>query len=464
MDSITLQNYRCFGSEEQTARLAPLTLLVGPNSTGKTSFLALIRALWDVAFREVVPNFREAPYDLGSFDEIVHSSGRRNVRASAFTAGFSCRVQERARNDRAGEIQFSSTFANRSLGPFPVKRGFGNGEVSLGIFSSTEHGPDILRYEIGQSEGQFQLGHGGPSRAFDVLPSFDSAMFRLRRGADREGLLSEQGVDSDHIRVLEQLRIDVTNHELFGRGRRRIGRPIRGRVLDHGATRPFAGAPLRSHPNRTYDPVQLAQDAQGEYIPSYLANLDRRNPREWTRLKGRLEQFGQSSGLFDEITVRPFGQSDGNPFQIQIRKFAKRRKGPQRNIIDVGYGVSQVLPILTELLREDAPRMFLVQQPEVHLHPQAQAALGTLFCQLAAGGRQLVVETHSDYIIDRVRMDVRDGKTDLKPEDVSILYFEPGDLDVKIHSIRLDEMGNVLDAPPGYRKFFMEEMRRSIGL
>ena len=72
MDSISLQNYRCFGSEEQTARLAPLTLLVGPNSTGKTSFLALIRALWDVAFREVVPNFREEPFDLGSFEEIVY--------------------------------------------------------------------------------------------------------------------------------------------------------------------------------------------------------------------------------------------------------------------------------------------------------------------------------------------------------------------------------------------------------
>ena len=108
--------------------------------------------------------------------------------------------------------------------------------------------------------------------------------------------------------------------------------------------------------------------------------------------------------------------------------------------------------------------MFLLQQPEVHLHPQAQAALGTLFCEVAAGGRQLVVETHSDYIIDRVRMDVRDGTTGLKPEDVSILYFEPGDLDVKIHSIRLDEMGNVLDAPQGYRQFFAEELRRSIGI
>ena len=90
--------------------------------------------------------------------------------------------------------------------------------------------------------------------------------------------------------------------------------------------------------------------------------------------------------------------------------------------------------------------------------------MGTLFCQVAAGGRQIVVETHSDYLIDRVRMDVRDGTTDLKPEDVSILYFEPGDLDVKIHSIHIDQLGNVLDAPPGYRQFFTDEMMKSIGL
>ncbi len=61
-------------------------------------------------------------------------------------------------------------------------------------------------------------------------------------------------------------------------------------------------------------------------------------------------------------------------------------------------------------------------------------------------------------------MDVRDKKTDLKPEDVSILYFERDGLEVNIHSLRLDEMGNVLDAPPGYRQFFMDEVTRSIGL
>ena len=110
----------------------------------------------------------------------------------------------------------------------------------------------------------------------------------------------------------------------------------------------------------------------------------------------------------------------------------------------MGYGVSQTLPLLTELLDTEVSTMFLLQQPEVHLHPQAQAELGTLFCDVASGDEhqtlgdhQLFVETHSDYIIDRVRMDVRDGATGLRPEDVSILYFEPGDLAVKIHSITI---------------------------
>ncbi|MCY4170339.1 MAG: DUF3696 domain-containing protein [Bacteroidetes bacterium] len=101
--------------------------------------------------------------------------------------------------------------------------------------------------------------------------------------------------------------------------------------------------------------------------------------------------------------------------------------------------------------------MALLEQPEVHLHPRVQAALGSLLCKVSGQGRQLIVETHSEYLMDRVRMDVRDGTTNLKPEDVSILFFERNDRNVQIHSIRFDELGNVLDAPVNYRKFFMEE-------
>ena len=143
--------------------------------------------------------------------------------------------------------------------------------------------------------------------------------------------------------------------------------------------------------------------------------------------------------------------------------------------MDVGYGVSQVLPVVVELLRSietrsrfQAPGMFLLQQPEVHLHPSAQAALGNLFIEVAASGRQLIVETHSDHLIDRVRMDVRDGMDKLKPEDVSILYFERRNLAVTIHSLGWDSNGNLVGRPgpipDGYRQFFRTETRRSLGL
>ena len=431
MDSITLQNYRCFGSEEQTARLAQLTLLVGPNSTGKTSFLALIRALWDVAFREVVPNFREEPFDLGSWEDVAYRPAARGKSPDTLTGAFGYG----AGNDVIQAAEFSVVFQSLESFPFPTTRSIKEDDQEVQL---------ITRHD-GTHAACFRQGVSENEQPLPQIPGDDLRLFPFHYLADLTGFWEVELGAWKFQPLIRSLQ-----------------------VVGFDSQRPFADAPIRSQPHRTYDPTQIYRDPEGKYVPAYLAGLVRHNADEWQLLKTRLKRFGVESELFDEIQVRSFGTSDGDPFQIHVRKHSGRkyrpRKGPWRNLIDVGYGVSQVLPVLTELLRPDGPTMFLLQQPEVHLHPQAQAALGTLFCQVAAGGRQLVVETHSDYIIDRVRMDVRDGKTDLKAGDVSILYFEPRDLDVKIHSIRLDEMGNVLDAPPGYRKFFMEEIRRSIGL
>ena len=232
----------------------------------------------------------------------------------------------------------------------------------------------------------------------------------------------------------------------------------------HGESRPYASAPVRSKPHRTYDPARLSPDPEGDYVPMYLADMFFRYGKKWESFKKRLEEFGKQAGLFDEISIKSLGKRESSPFQVQVRKYGGSLKGPERNLLDVGYGVSQVLPVITELLREDAPPIFLLQQPEVHLHPSAQAALGSLFCQVASPSRQLVIETHSDHILDRVRMDVRDGNGRLEPEDVSILFFERSGLDVQIHSLRLDKQGNILDAPSSYRRFFMEEQERSLGI
>ena len=435
MDRITLQNYRCFGSEEQSARLAPLTLLVGPNSTGKTSFLALIRALWDVAFREVVPNFREHPYDLGSWDDIVYDPGVRGARAEEFYAGFEGYSGIHIDRWRLG---YSTIFSNRFTAPYPISRRFYDHDVGLELYSlevQADRSEEGVRYRTTCGEWADWQGRVGSGGLYPIHLLEDRTPGSMERHPERYGATLDV--------ILSKSRL---HKELY--------------------RRPFAGAPTRANPVRTYNPSLLRHDAEGDYIPSYLANISRRNADEWQFVKSRLEEFGTASELFDEIQVRSFGRSDGDPFQIQVRKYSgsksRPRKGPWRNLIDVGHGVSQALPVLTELLRPDGPTMFLLQQPEVHLHPQAQAELGTLFCSVAAGGRQLVIETHSDYIIDRVRMDVRDGKTGLRPRDVSILYFEPGDVAVKIHSIRIDDAGNVKDAPEGYRQFFTDEMMRSI--
>ena len=195
-------------------------------------------------------------------------------------------------------------------------------------------------------------------------------------------------------------------------------------------------------------------------MPAFLANAHARDPEAWQQLKHRIEEFGHMSGLFDEIFVKRLGNHEFEPFQLEVRKWGKKRKGGRRNLVDVGYGVSQVLPLLVEMLRRDGDSLFLLQQPEVHLHPSAQAALGSLFCATAASGRQLVVETHSDYIVDRILLDIRDKRANLKPDDVSIVYFEREDLAVTIHSIRIDDEGNVLNAPDGYRSFFTDELNR----
>ena len=226
----------------------------------------------------------------------------------------------------------------------------------------------------------------------------------------------------------------------------------------------FASAPVRSKPRRTYDPARLDPDPEGDYIPMYLSDLASDQRDTWRRLKVSLERFGHDAGLFDEIAIRQLGKRGSEPFQIQVRKIHRGLKGPMRNLADVGYGVSQVLPLATELLRPDGTSQFLLQQPEVHLHPSAQAALGSFFASVARGGRQLIVETHSDHIIDRIRMDARDNVAGLNPNDVLLLYFERDGLDVHIREIRFDEQGNVCGAPDTYRRFFMEETRRSLGL
>lgn len=448
LTEITLENFRCF-HDEQTVRLAPLTLLVGENSTGKTSFMALIRAMWQIVSGGVDPNFKAAPYDLGSFEEIAHSRGAKGSKAASFASEISILFRRSRRSATRGELaKFKVEFAERGTAPAPILRRVQ--AESIWIEQSVRKDGKV-RSRVAAKRGEWDYGPdpflnrqfhlSGPLLWRHLLVGLSTRRLDIREFSPVGSSPGLQEADANDIARL-------ADFAFF---------PLR-------EDEPYASAPVRSIPSRTYDPEPLVPDPHGKHVPMYLAKIAAQGGTEWEALKSALETVGQATGLFDELRIRRFTKSASEPFQVQVRKGGGGLKGPWRNLIDVGYGVSQVLPVLTELLQPDAPQLSLWQQPEVHLHPSAQAALATFFCSLAANSKQLIIETHSDYLIDRVRMDVRDGRTALKPEDVSILYFERSGLDVQIHPLRIDANGDILDAPPNYRQFFLEEVNRSLGI
>ena len=436
--------------------MAPLTLLVGENSTGKTSFLAMVRILWDIAAGMRAADFKEPPYDLGSFDEIAHRRYRQSERISTFEAGFAIHEQ---RGRKIESMPFEKafrldvTFGKQGATPVSLKKHFAYGGISVDM----QEEKDVGIIQVGTPHGKWEGRTSLPIFVENqIYPHHEIQSLLNQTGQKRVDMkpisMTKGGFDFDREKMEQEFMFPLTVY--FNND------PSFWKEPNY---RRFASAPVRSKPQRTYDPARIMHDPEGNYVPMYLADLYLRSSKDhWNRMKKLLEEFGRESGMFDEITVKTLG-SVSDPFQIQIRKFGGRVRGVRHNFIDMGYGVSQILPVITSLFQSNGPQLFLMQQPEVHLHPSAQAALGSLLCEVTASGRQLVVETHSDHLLDRVRMDVRDGRTKLKPEDVSILYFERTGLDVAIHSIGIDEQGNIVGAPAGYRQFFMEETARDLG-
>jgi hypothetical protein len=222
---------------------------------------------------------------------------------------------------------------------------------------------------------------------------------------------------------------------------------------------PYAFAPIRTSPKRTYDPIGAEPSPEGLHVPMLLAALSRSaQQQQWTALQSALAEFGSRSGLFEEIEIVNKGKEESDPFQVGVKS-----GGRTFNLIDVGYGVSQALPILVDTLqRPSAFETFLLQQPEVHLHPRAQAELGSFFARQAKEKRRFVIETHSDYLVDRIRMEVR--RKVLTPEDVSLLYFERGKSGATIYNLELDANGSITNPPPGFRRFFLKEERELLGI
>ena len=114
--------------------------------------------------------------------------------------------------------------------------------------------------------------------------------------------------------------------------------------------RSFSMSPLRTEPKRTYDESSdLDFTPGGDHIPRVLSQLDFENEAEKEVIFNELNKFGRSAGLYESIKVKHHGKRPSDPFQVSVVT-----QGPAANLVDVGYGVSQALPILVEVLKGES--------------------------------------------------------------------------------------------------------------
>ena len=107
-----------------------------------------------------------------------------------------------------------------------------------------------------------------------------------------------------------------------------------------------------------------------------------------------------------------------------------------------------MLPVLTQLL-VSRNQLLLFEQPEIHLHPRLEAELGSLLARSASEpyNNQVIVETHSEYLIYRLQKLIRHGQ--LKPEDVCVVYVTKDEQGSHCVRLRLDDEGDFIDPWPG---------------
>jgi predicted ATPase len=130
--------------------------------------------------------------------------------------------------------------------------------------------------------------------------------------------------------------------------------------------------------------------------------------------------------------------------------------------IHVGFGLTQVLPIIIAALSAGEGNIVLIENPEVHLHPAGQALMGQFLADVARAGVQVIVETHSDHVLNGIRRSVKAER--LKPEQVAIHFFRMRSAEMaQVLSPQVDNFGNVDNWPDGFFDQFDKDMNYFAG-
>ncbi len=218
-----------------------------------------------------------------------------------------------------------------------------------------------------------------------------------------------------------------------------------------------------------YQVRQLGQlGIKGEYAAHFLAingrkvipNSSLSHPEvKLKTLRNEEQSTAKSMDLIDQVEAWRGEISPGTRLKIDTKsdvdlmtfQYSYGDSNPYR-ATNVGFGISYILPIIVAALASTPGTIILIENPEAHLHPKGQVKMGELLALAASGGVQVVIETHSDHVLNGIRLAVHGGKLD--PKDVRLHYFQrqnkEGQAVTEVISPKIDRNGRIDRWPDGF--------------
>lgn len=481
LSNINLKNFKSFKNLDNL-RIKPITVLCGTNSCGKSSILQSILLLKQTkesrsSNQSVLLNGKYV--HLGDIDNVIYGNNANEIISLVYQYDFTTEEYYRNRN-----VRHRPSIVNllRYFLPSDLRRKKGatysiTFSIDLRVAEKNKgyiKTADVDKYKVSittkTQNGKRNDGGAEASLVRNNDNSFDIAWKNIPNPNSNSGLgdyikdggVKKLAVNFINLYPLIDIRNTAGNEDLFERMPYQVHnffRAIDDFITNMSEEVTYVG-PLREEPSRRYiyenevleigtkgeNAAYIYQTEQDESIGDhFLFNQydDCFIKKADVKLRDGLNHWLK---LMNIKGFKPDYQSE----IIRLKMDANSKSDIRVNIADVGFGVSQIFPILLEGLRMPKNGTLLLEQPEIHLHPNLQMQMADYFISLALSKKNIIIETHSDHIINRLVRRIVEGKESHLESLISIYFVSNGDNGAYLEEVVIDPLRGIANWPDGF--------------
>lgn len=416
--AIAVRGYKSL-SQVQRIEIRPLTILAGANSSGKSSMMQPMLLLKQTL---------EAPYDPG----VLLLNGP-NVRITS--------IDQLLPKDIHGPC--TQSFSIECEIDFGVSN---INKVEITFKKSPEKGLDIesMTYQLGEEETITIYPEMPHEEIMKVIPSmvrkmYDALLFNTQPTLSKNNF---HWIIKRNRCFLSFAMISKEENQIFS-----ISPAIFANELVQHIQNIIHLSGLRGNPERTYKTSAVGEQFPGdfkEYVASILYHWQQTQHENISFVSNALQELG----LTWKVEAKPV---EDTRVELRVGRLTHGKSNSAHDVVsiaDVGFGVSQALPIIVALFAAQPGQIVYLEQPEIHLHPNAQHKMAKLLADAARRGVRVVVETHSSLLLTGIQTLVASGE--LSPELVKLHWFTRTSGVTHIDSMDLDETGSFGEWPQDF--------------